>query len=60
MDGPQRVLVFSVTNDIKNCVFGTQATEHPQLDLIFSFKSVILSLVNDHVGQEIATIGVTQ
>ena len=60
MDGPQRAIVFSMTDDIKSRVFGTQAVECPQLDISLALRTVMLSLVNDDMGQEVATIGVTQ
>lgn len=58
MDGSQRVMVFSMSEDIKRDVVGIQAAEHPHLDFSLSINTAILSLVNDEVGQEIATIGI--
>ena len=60
MDGLQRLLVFSMTDNIKSRVFDTQSVECPQLDLSLSLSTVMLSLVNDKVGREVATVGITQ
>ena len=58
MDGPQRVVVFSADQGINSHVFGGHS-ERPQLDVTMSLNAVVVSLVNDDFGREIATIGLT-
>ena len=57
VDGPQRVAVFSESEDIISRVFGEHQEERSQLDVTLSLSAVVVSLVNDELGQEIATIG---
>ena len=59
MDGPQRVAVFSRDEEVSCRVFSGHGAEISQLDAIMSLNAVVVSLINDDIGQEIATIGLT-
>lgn len=58
LDGLQRVILFTTSEEVCQHVIGGNKTERANTDISLSLEEVGLSLVNDHKGLEVAYIGI--